>query len=89
MNKEKVMNNTIRWIPVTLAVLFTACQAQRVPALEGTPIAISAGVAETQVISKGINANPFEGTVPTESKPLDASIWFGTSSGNYAAGSDN
>lgn len=81
------MNNTMRWIPVTLAVLFTACQAQHIP--EGDPIAVCAGVADTQVTAKGINAIPFEGSAPTGSNPLHAALWFGTSSGNYAVGSDN
>ena len=66
-----------------VALIFTACSNRlEVPGVEAR-IGLRAGIEEVAVTTRA-TAAPYQGTTPSTSNILDASVWFSTTSGTYA-----
>lgn len=65
------------------ALLLAACTGKLENTREGVRIGLRAGVDEVEVSTRAV-ASPYEGTTPSSSNVLDASVWISTTSGAFA-----
>ena len=68
-----------------MTLLLTACIGILEDPDEDVRIGLRAGIGDVAVTTRAI-ASPYQGTTPSGSNPLDASVWFSTTSGTYEAG---
>lgn len=69
-----------------MTLLLTACIGILEDPDEDVRIGLRAGIGDVAVTTRTTTANPYQGTTPSGSNPLDASVWFSTTSGTYEAG---
>ena len=72
--------SSILW---ALALIFTACSNRLEVPGDDARIGLRAGIGEVGVTTRA-TATPYQGTTPSTSNVLDASVWFSTTSGSYA-----
>lgn len=82
-----IMNRKLLYGLFALSLLTAGCGDQEdisLPSFNGQRIAVSANVMAVGATTRSVVAVPYEQTTPSASKLLDASVWFSTTSGNYA-----
>lgn len=69
-------------ITAAAALLLTACSGRLDNPSDGTRIGLRAGIDEVEVTTRA-TAAPYEGSTPSSSNILDASVWVSTSSSSF------